>query len=275
MPRAAPDNPHAATRTRPPAVAGLFYPDTAADLRAAVNCYLAQSESIQPAPKAIIAPHAGYIFSAAVAASAYAGWQGLGDSVRRVIVLGPSHRVYLRGMALPAADTFRTPLGTVGIDQQAHSQLAALPGMMIDDTAHATEHSIEVQLPFLQTLFSDFELVPIVVGDAPAEMVAAVLERLWGGDETRIVISTDLSHYHPYETARDIDKATAAAICTLQYEAIEPEQACGCMPLCGLLYYARQHGLHIAELARCNSGDTAGPRDHVVGYGAYTVREPA
>lgn len=256
---------------RPPAVAGQFYPDNAADLRAAVHYYLARCQPVENAPKAIIAPHAGYVFSGPIAASAYVGWRDLGDSVRRIILLGPAHRVYLRGMALPAAASFRTPLGDVAVDQNALTSLRGMPGVIVDDEPHADEHSLEVQLPFLQTLFPDFTLVPIVVGDVSAKTVAAVLERLWSGDETRIVISTDLSHYHNYAAAREIDAATSAAICTMEAEAISPEQACGCMPLRGLLYYAREHGLHVRELDRRNSGDTAGPRDRVVGYGAYAV----
>lgn len=256
---------------RLPAVAGQFYPDDPADLQAAVEYYLARCQPIRPAPKAIIAPHAGYIFSGPVAANAYAGWHDLDDSVRRVILLGPAHCVYLRGLALPTASAFMTPLGNISLDQDMIADLGDLPGICMDDRPHADEHSLEVQLPFLQTLFADFMLVPIVVGDVPAKTVAGVLERLWGGPETRIVISTDLSHYHSYAAAREIDSATSAAICALQAEAISPEQACGCMPLRGLLHFAREHGLHVRELDRRNSGDTAGPRDRVVGYGAYAV----
>ncbi len=258
---------------REPAVAGMFYPATATELRASVESYLAQIPDTTPSPpaKAIVAPHAGYVFSGAVAAHSYASWRDLGDRVRRVVVLGPSHRVYLRGMALPASSAFITPLGRVDIDHELAEAVRSMPDVITDNTPHAAEHSVEVQLPFLQTLFRNFELLPIVVGDARAESVAAVLDRVWGGAETRIVISTDLSHYHSYTTANEIDSATSAAIRALQYEAIGPEQACGCMPLRGLLYYARQHGLHIDELARCNSGDTAGPRDQVVGYAAYAL----
>lgn len=258
---------------REPAVAGQFYPATVADLQACVDYYLARSENDGPAAKAIVAPHAGYIFSGPVAATAYAGWRNLADSVSRVVLLGPAHCLYLRGMAVPAARGFVTPLGIVPVDQTAVASIIDLPGVVVDDRPHAEEHSLEVQLPFLQTLFTDFKLVPIVVGDVNAETVAAVLERLWGGPETRIVISTDLSHYHDYHAAREIDTATSASICALQFEAIGPEQACGCMPLRGLLCYARKHGLRITELERRNSGDTAGPRDRVVGYGAYALRE--
>jgi len=256
---------------RDPAVAGYFYPAAAAELRAEVSHYLTQAEPLQPPPNAIIAPHAGYVFSGPVAASAYAGWRELGDTVRRVVLLGPAHRVYLRGMAVPAARIFSTPLGGVRVDQEAVAAIRDLPGVITDDLPHAGEHSLEVHLPFLQVLFPDFSLVPIVVGDADPDSVAAVLEKLWGGDETRIVISTDLSHYHDYATAREIDAATSAAICARQVERISPEQACGCMPLRGMMQYARGHGLKITELDRRNSGDTAGPRDRVVGYGAYAV----
>lgn len=258
---------------REAAVAGQFYPAAAADLRASVEYYLARSDSVGPAAKAIVAPHAGYIYSGPVAASAYAGWRQLGDQVRRVVVLGPSHHVYLRAMAVPTVDAFVTPLGQVNIDRGAVERISHLPGAVVDDEPHATEHSLEVQLPFLQVLFGDFKLVPVVVGDINAKAVAAVLKALWGGEETRIVISTDLSHYHSYVHAREIDASTGAAIRALQFEAIGPEQACGCMPLRGLLSYARDHGLQIQEIERRNSGDTAGPRDRVVGYGAYALRE--
>lgn len=265
----------AETRTtqsiRTPAVAGTFYPDGAQDLRAAVEYYLSRADDIDPPPKAVISPHAGYIYSGPVAASAYAGWRHLENTVNRVVVLGPAHRVYLQGMALPQATAFATPLGEIDIDQEAANAVAKLPGITIDDRPHRQEHSIEVQLPFLQVLFPDFKLVPLVVGDAEAEIVSAVLEALWNGPETRIVISSDLSHYHSYQEARMIDHATSSAICSLALESIGPEQACGCMPVRGLLQLARQRRLRISELDLRNSGDTAGPRDRVVGYGAYAA----
>lgn len=260
---------------RQPAVAGQFYPADSTDLRASVSRYLSEAQPIHPAPKAIVAPHAGYMFSGAVAGSAYAGWQNLGTAVRRIVLLGPAHRFYLRGMAVPAARQFLTPLGVVEVDQDAVNELANRPDVTVDDRPHADEHSLEVQLPFLQVLFPAFTLVPIVVGVDNGDSVAAVLEQLWGEDDTRIVISSDLSHFHNYYDAREIDAATSAAICALQAEAIGPEQACGCMPLRGLLTYARNHGLQINELDRRNSGDTAGPRDRVVGYGAYAIQTSA
>lgn len=256
---------------RPPAVAGMFYPAGGHDLRAVVEYYLSHADTVEPPPKAVIAPHAGYIYSGPVAASAYAGWRDLGATVRRVVLLGPAHRVYLRGMALPRATAFATPLGEIEIDQAAARSIAQLPGIVIDDHPHRQEHSLEVQLPFLQVLFPDLKLIPLVVGDAGPEVISAVLEVLWNGPETRIVISSDLSHYHSYDQARSIDRATSAAICALALETIGPEQACGSTPLRGLLQFARQRQLHISELDLRNSGDTAGPRDQVVGYGAYAV----
>lgn len=256
---------------RPPAVAGMFYPAGAQDLRATVECYLSRAETVELPPKAIIVPHAGYIYSGPVAASAYAGWRELGPLIRRVILLGPAHRVYLRGLALPRATAFATPLGEIEIDQDAVRSIAKLPGVSIDDHPHRQEHSLEVQLPFLQVLFPGFKLVPLVVGDTEPETVSTVLEALWGGPETRIVVSSDLSHYHSYEQARTIDRATSAAICSLALETIGPEQACGCMPVRGLLQFARQRHLQVNELDLRNSGDTAGPRNQVVGYGAYAV----
>lgn len=259
--------------TRPPAVAGYFYPHAPGSLRDTVSSYLEAAGEVNPPPKAVIAPHAGYIYSGQVAASAYAGWRSLGETVNRVVLLGPSHQVYLRGLAAPSVRGFETPLGTVPLDAEAIETVASLPQVTINDHPHALEHSLEVHLPFLQMLFPEFKLVPLAVGDTPARDVEAVLETLWNGPETRVVISSDLSHYHSYDEARAIDAATAAAIVAGRTEELGPEQACGFIPIRGLLGYVRRHNLRVTELDRCNSGDTAGPRDHVVGYGAYAVMQ--
>jgi AmmeMemoRadiSam system protein B len=257
--------------TRAPAVAGLFYPDDANELRGQVRAFLRDIPADGPRPKAIIAPHAGYIYSGPVAARAYARLRPWADSIRRVVLLGPSHRVALRGLAVPSVDTFTTPLGTVPLDRAAIDNLRDLPYVRVFDQAHALEHSLEVHLPFLQELLSAFRLVPIVVGDAAPQETAGVLERLWGGDETLIVVSSDLSHYHDYATAQRRDATTSRAIEQLNYEAIDYDDACGRAPVSGLLYLARKRGLHVTTLDLRNSGDTAGPRDRVVGYGAYIV----
>lgn len=264
-------NQEGGARIRRPAVAGLFYPSEARQIRELVEPMLDRISPGGAVPKAIIAPHAGYVYSGSVAAEAYALLRAGRDRIKRVVLLGPAHRVYVRGLALPGDDAFASPLGLVDIDRQAVEAVRHLPQVNVMPAAHAQEHSLEVHLPFLQLLLERFELVPLVVGEATPEEVAEVLELLWGGDETLIVISSDLSHYHDYATARAIDARTAANITHLRLEAIGPGDACGCMPLHGLLAIARRRGLHIDLLDLRNSGDSAGPRDRVVGYGAFSV----
>ncbi|WP_295543386.1 AmmeMemoRadiSam system protein B [uncultured Thiohalocapsa sp.] len=257
---------------RRPAVAGLFYPDDPGVLHAAVTDLLTAARPAAaeraPQPKALIAPHAGYAYSGAIAASAYAQLTRP-DLIRRVLLLGPAHRLPFRGIAVPTAEQFATPLGGVAVDRGALASLTGLPQVHELDMAFDGEHCLEVQLPFLQAILGHFSIVPLLVGDAGADAVAAVLERLWGGAETLIVISSDLSHYLDYDSARAIDARTSEAICTLRPEAISAGQACGRHPIAGLLTAARHHHLHAQQLDLRNSGDTAGPKDRVVGYGAY------
>lgn len=259
---------------RPAAVAGMFYPGNPVDLAHDVDTMLAEAASRAPhfQPKALIAPHAGYIYSGQVAASAYSLLAPIAQRIRRVVLLGPTHRVAIRGLALPGVSAFNTPLGTVAIDQAAVQLIADLPQVTVSPQAHALEHSLEVHLPFLQTLLPDFKLLPLAVGMASPEDVAEVLEALWGGDETLIVISSDLSHFLPYELAREVDGETAQAILDLRHP-VSHEQACGGTPVNGLMLAARRHHLtpHLLDLR--NSGDTAGDRDRVVGYGAFAFTE--
>ena len=258
-------------KIRRPAVAGTFYPGTAGELEATVRGYLGDAQpgpSGNP-PKAVIAPHAGYIYSGAVAASAYVRLTACRDQIERVVLLGPAHRVAVRGLAAPESDAFATPLGRVRLDREALERSLVLPQVVSFDAAHAPEHSLEVHLPFLQVLLGEFSLVPFVVRGATPEEVAEVLELLWGGPETLIVVSTDLSHYRDYETARRLDAAATRAIEALEPEAIGDEQACGRVPVQGLLLAAQRHGLHAETVDVRNSGDTAGPRNEVVGYGSY------
>lgn len=258
------------TSTRQPAVAGSFYPEDARELQALVQSLLRKVPSVSThSPKAIIAPHAGYIYSGAIAASAYAHVAPGRDTIRRVILLGPAHRVGFHGLALSSADSFATPLGVVPLDRPVIATLLTLPGVQILDKAHALEHSLEVQLPFLQKILHDFTLVPIVVGEAPVEGVAQVLEHLWGGAETLVVVSSDLSHYQDYVSAKEHDSATSQAIENLRPEAIAYHDACGRLPINGLLLVAQKLGLIVTRYDLRNSGDTAGDRDRVVGYGAY------
>lgn len=257
---------------RPPAVAGMFYPSAPAVLAAELDGLLAQATSFSgPAPKAIIAPHAGYQYSGPVAASVYARLKPVREEIRRVVLLGPAHRVWFRGLALPSVAAFRTPLGDVPIDGEAVRLLRKMPSIVVRDDAHAAEHSLEVHLPFLQRVLTGFALVPLAVGDATAAVVSAVLEVLWGGPETLIVISSDLSHYHDYRTAQGIDAATAAAIERCDGRALDGERACGYLPIQGLLEQAARRRLPVRRLDLRNSGDTAGSRSQVVGYGAWAV----
>jgi len=257
------------TTIRQPAVAGMFYPADPRELQAMLNGFLAEAEAAGPPPKALIAPHAGYVYSGPVAASVYARLAAARERIQRVVLLGPAHRVGFLGLAASGADVFRSPLGDVPIDREAVASLADLPQVHLLEEAHALEHSLEVHLPFLQAVLGEFSLVPLVVGDAGAEEVAEVLERLWGGDETLIVISSDLSHYHDYTTAQRMDRATSKAIEEGRAGDIGYEDACGRNGILGLLAAAKHHGLHGHTVDLRNSGDTAGPRDQVVGYGAY------
>ncbi|MFQ5618081.1 MAG: AmmeMemoRadiSam system protein B [Rhodospirillales bacterium] len=262
------------TEVRQPAVAGTFYPGEARDLDAAIQSYVSQvTVPGGPAPKAIIAPHAGYIYSGPVAATAYARLKPAADRITRVVLLGPCHRVPVRGLALSSAGAFATPLGHVPVDGDAARRVLALAQVQVFDATHADEHSLEVHLPFLQVVLDKFSVVPLVVGDASAEEVAQVLELLWGGPETLIVVSSDLSHYLGYEDARRMDQATCRAIENLDPAGIGRDQACGRVPVRGLLALARRRRLAVATVDLRNSGDTAGPRDQVVGYGAWVFLE--
>lgn len=269
--------------SRPPAVAGLFYSDRESSLRADVERFLREaSEGLRTGgagaespgeaprrPKALIAPHAGYIYSGPVAASVYVRLSPYRGSIQRVILLGPSHRYPLRGFAACSASAFETPLGSVPLDGEGVRTALELDQVILLDEAHEGEHSLEVHLPFLQVVLGEFTLVPLVVGDVPPEGVAEVLKALWGETETLIVVSSDLSHYLPYPRANQVDARTARAIEELRPEEIGHDQACGRMPVGGLLLRAREEGLSVECVDLRNSGDTAGSRDQVVGYGSF------
>lgn len=255
--------------TRQPAVAGTFYPASALELRATIERLLRAARPAMLSPKALIAPHAGYIYSGPIAATAYATLAPRAAEIRRVVLLGPSHFVPFPGLALPDADSFETPLGRVMLDRDAVALLSGMREVAVLDAAHASEHSLEVQLPFLQVALRDFTLVPLAVGFAQPQQTAAVLDALWGGPETLVVISSDLSHYRNYAAAAVIDAETAQAIEKLDGRVLDGEHACGCHPIRGLLHVARQRGLHVVPLDRRNSGDTAGDKSRVVGYGAW------
>ncbi|MGE5504260.1 MAG: AmmeMemoRadiSam system protein B [Actinomycetota bacterium] len=264
------------TAIRPTAVAGMFYPADPAELKSQLDLFLAQARTRVedgPIPKAIIAPHAGYVYSGPVAASAYVRLAPAAGKIRRVVLLGPSHRVAFRGLAVGSAEAWAGPLGPVAIDRDTVGRLASLPGVVALDAAHAAEHSLEVHVPFLQAVLGRFTLVPIVVGDAGPDEVAAVLDAVWGGPETLIVVSTDLSHYLGYSECQRVDADTVRAIEHMDPKGLGRDSACGRVPVGGLLVAARRRGMSIMTLDVRNSGDTAGPRDHVVGYGAWALFE--
>lgn len=256
---------------RLPAVAGTFYPANPVQLHAMIDDYLNDADTGKNVPKAIIAPHAGYIYSGPIAASAYIRLKNAHDRIHRVVLIGPSHRVAFEGLAVSKAEAFITPLGSIAVDQQAVASLLTLPFVAHVEQAHTYEHSLEVHLPFLQETLDYFTLVPIVAGDATADQVAQVLDKLWGGDETLIVISSDLSHYHDYASAQQRDQATSAAIEALDDRQLDYESACGRVPVSGLMKIARQKSLTIKTIDLRNSGDTAGDKKRVVGYGAYVI----
>ncbi len=259
---------------RPPAVAGSFYPAQAASLRAVLDRSFLDAvrpDPVAPVPKALVVPHAGFVYSGPIAASAYLRVQPAHDTIRRVVLLGPSHRVPLRGLALSSADAWESPLGVVPVDGTAAAAVRRFPWVGFNDAAHAPEHSLEVQLPFLQTVLDDFCLVPVIVGDATDDEVASVLEALWAGPETLVVISTDLSHYHRYADAVSLDSRTAAAIAGLRSDDVADRDACGARPLRGLLRLAHRKHLQVESIDLRNSGDTAGDKERVVGYGAFAI----
>jgi AmmeMemoRadiSam system protein B len=255
-------------------VAGRFYPAEPDQLEAALDAAFAAAvppEPGAPVPKALVAPHAGYVYSGPIAASAYLRVAPARATIRRVVLLGPSHRVPFRGVALSSADAWASPLGPVPIDQEAAAALRGVPWVQVDDRPHGPEHSLEVHVPFIQRVLDDVTLLPIVVGDASEQEVAAVLDAVWGGQDTLVVVSTDLSHYHRYEDARRLDARTVAAIVGLRPRDVGDRDACGARPLRGLLRSAADRRLAIDAIDVRSSGDTAGDRDQVVGYGAFTV----
>tara|TARA_R110001592_G_scaffold282102_2_gene549759 strand:+ start:6127 stop:6945 length:819 start_codon:yes stop_codon:yes gene_type:complete len=266
---------------RKAAVAGQFYPGDPLQLQEMISALLSEadmsdhnsdsSEHKSVQPKAIIVPHAGYIYSGLVAASAFVSLLPFRKKITRIVLLGPSHRVGFSGLAVSSADSFQTPLGDIPVDKESVAQILSLPQVSSMDEAHQFEHSLEVELPFLQEVLDDFRLIPIVVGDTDAPSVSEVLELLWGSEETLIVISSDLSHFHDYKTAQQRDEVTCQAIESLSPELINDDDACGRNPIKGMLVSAQKHHLRVTTLALCNSGDTAGDKARVVGYGAWAL----
>jgi len=271
-----PDNHQAASvnSIKRAAVAGYFYPDNTGELRSMLSDMLRlAAPAVTSPPKALIVPHAGYVYSGPVAATGYASLIPARHTIKRVVLMGPAHRVYLQGIAMSSAGRFATPLGQINVNAELKQKISGLQQVTVMNEAFALEHSLEVHLPFLQTVLDDFTLLPLVVGDASARTVAAILNAVWGGIETLIVISSDLSHFHDYPTATKLDSETALYIRSLQADMIGPQQACGCMPMHGLLHIAREKNMEVNILDLRNSGDTTGDHDRVVGYGAFSFHE--
>jgi AmmeMemoRadiSam system protein B len=258
-------------------VAGRFYPDDPRALRAAVAAYLADGDDEAGptrAPKAVIAPHAGYVYSGPVAGRVYRRLRARRGTVHRVLLAGPPHRVAVAGIATSSASAFATPLGSVPIDDEARAAALQVAGVTVDDRAHADEHSLEVHLPFLVEVLGEFAILPLLVGGSGAPVLADVCDRLWGGDETVVVVSTDLSHYHDDATAKALDRETAAAIVARRTGPLAGTDACGCWAVNGLLEVARRRNLGVELVDLRTSADTAGPPDRVVGYGAFALAAP-
>jgi AmmeMemoRadiSam system protein B len=257
--------------TRAAAVAGFFYDANPDRLKHDVNQLLqAQPADCEVFPEALIVPHAGYVYSGSTAACAYNCLLPDPDQVKRVLLIGPAHRVYVDGMAIPSVDYFSTPLGDIPLDREALDRIRDLPGVRVLDEAHREEHCLEVQLPFLQTVLNEFSLVPVVVGGAPAEAVAAVIDTLAGEPNTLVVISSDLSHFLSYDEARRTDSDTCERILH-KATSLRGEQACGAAAINGLMASKWGRGLQVELLRACNSGDTTGSRDRVVGYAAFAL----
>lgn len=254
---------------RQPAVAGYFYPQDPLILKKTVQDLLDQAPVHKPIPKAILVPHAGYVYSGAIAASAYASLRDKKDSITKIVLLGPAHRLYFKGIAYDPVDKFSTPLGEIEQDKELLTQILDLPYVYSLPEAHQNEHCLEVQLPFCQMVFRKFKILPLVIGETNPNDVAQLLTRIWGSDDTLIVISSDLSHYLPYHVAQREDQKTCISIDTLNCEEIHHDAACGYFPLRGFLYFARQNHVYGRLLDLRNSGDTAGDKESVVGYAAY------
>ena len=271
-------------KIRAAAVAGTFYPGDPKQLHGDIESYLKKAEALQAGdkkniqPKALIAPHAGYVYSGPVAASAYIKLLPYRDRIKRVVLLGPCHRVPVGGLALCSADFYETPLGRVPLDKNLSQKIEKMPQVFTFDATHIEEHSLEVHVPFLQAILKEFMLLPIVVGQASPKEVADVLENVWGGEETLVIISTDLSHYLDYNGCQSLDNRTVEAIENFDINKIGNDQACGRIPVKGLLEVAKARGMDITTLDIRNSGDTAGNHDRVVGYGSWLLsggRQPS
>ena len=254
-------------KIRPAACAGSFYPGNRPELEASLDTLLADAAGETASfPKAIIVPHAGYVYSGEVAARAYARLTGSG--LRRVVLLGPAHRHRFCGIALPVASIFETPLGSIPLDPVCQ-ELASLPNFVGSDEAHRMEHAIEVQLPFLQRVLEKISIVPLLVGNVSPAAVSEIIDRFIGEPETLVLVSSDLSHFHAYDEARALDAATAESIMALD-PVLDHEQACGATPVNALLLSARRHGLPPEPIDIRNSGDTHGSRERVVGYASFS-----
>ncbi len=251
------------------AVAGMFYPGNPAQLAAGVDGSLAKAAPPRLSPKAVIAPHAGHVYSGDIAGAAYRLLAQRKGEIKRVVLLGPNHRMPVRGIALSPAEAWETPFGPLPVDRTARDSLARQPGFAVTPMPFVNEHSLEVHLPFIHRVLGKVEILPMLVGETTTEQASRTLDALWGGPETAIIISSDLSHYHDYETCRTKDEETASGIERLQQDICVGDRACGFHSIKGLIDQAQRRDLRVTALDVRNSGDTHGPRDRVVGYGSF------
>jgi len=256
-------------KLRTAAVADQFYPADRGQLAAQVTDLLQNSNPYPIQPKALIVPHAGYVYSGRTAGLAFSLLKSSKNVINKIVILGPCHRVYLKGAAIPRCEFFETPLGNVPLDIDCLAKLSQFPQVSISEEAHILEHSIEVQLPFLQSIFSDFKLIPIVIGDISGQQLTEVINYLWGNEQTLIVVSSDLSHFLDYQSAIALDNQTTKAIESFQPDKISREAACGGEGIKALLNLAQKNHLHVKTLNQCNSADSIGDKNRVVGYGSY------
>ena len=253
-------------------VAGMFYPGEEASLRQMVDGFIQKALSFDLRPRAIIAPHAGYIYSGSIAGTAYKTIAAVRDQIENVIIMSPAHRFYLRGIALHMADAFATPLGNIPVNIGIVKKIKQFSSVQWEERSFIQEHGLETHLPFIQRAFKPgIKIVPMIVGECQESEVAEILESVWEDPRNFVIISSDLSHFHSYADAKKLDRNTVDLIQNLDSQSLDTEFACGHYPICGLLNLARNRKLKIKALDIRSSGDTAGSKESVVGYGSFAV----
>jgi len=258
-----------ALNLRIPAHAGQYYPADAGFLEKVVDEYLTDGGTVSEIPKAVIAPHAGFIHSGRIAGKAFAVWKAQEVRARRVVLIGPSHYYDFPGIALPDSTRFQTPLGEVQVDPAADDLKRKFRYVRVFEAAHYPEHALEVLLPFLQRAVPGAKIVPLITGRTEMSQVSAVIEEIWGGADTLLVISSDLSHNHPYEIAQKVDRQTARAIVEFDFSRLTADQACAYQAMRGFLKAAIRKEMRCSLLELRNSADASGDMSLVTGFGAF------